>query len=238
MKKNFKKYLCFILVVIMISSGSISAFASVSESSTMTENGYSWSLVEQTKDSQKYEIINLKTGDIEYLIQEEKDGEVVYTSISPDNEVFTIKDENGYIAVRNSDNRIVQMVIDPDATEKQIEEIIELEGLVRGSGDYGDWMTYTTYASTNIATFIVGVVSAILAYIAHVDKDLNLIISIATSVVILCLPTVYFKGDRNIRYSFDGLTLQEQYVTTFYTVSNYTNSLGTVTSAIVTRIMK
>ena len=51
MKKNFKKHLCFILVVIMIISGSISAFASVSESSTMTENGYSWSLVEKTKDS-------------------------------------------------------------------------------------------------------------------------------------------------------------------------------------------
>ena len=238
MKKNFKKHLCFILVVIMIISGSISAFASVSESSTMTENGYSWSLVEKTKDSLKYEIVNLKTGDIEYLIQEEKDGEVVYTSISPDNEVYTIKEENGYIAVRNSDNRIVQMVIDPDATENQVEEIIELEGLVRGSGDYGDWLTYTMYGNTSITSVLVGVVAAILAYIAHVGEGLSLIISIATVIVAELLPVVYYKRDRNIRYSFDGLTLQEQYITTFYSVSNYTDEIGTVTSDIVTRIMK
>ncbi len=238
MKKNFKKYLCFILVVIMISSGSISAFASISESSTMTENGYSWSLVEQTKDSQKYEIINLKTGDIEYLIQEEKDGEVVYTSISPDNEVFTIKDENGYISVRNSDNRIVQMVIDPDATEKQIEEIIELEGLVRGSGDYGDWMTYTIYDDTSIVSSLVGVIAGVLASIAHLSLLNSTLIGIATAIAAEFLPVVYYKLDRNIRYSFDGLTLQEQYVTTFYRVSNYTDEIGTVTSDIVTRIMK
>jgi hypothetical protein len=113
-----------------------------------------------------------------------------------------------------------------------------LEGLVRGSGDFGDWLTYTMYGNTGTLGSLVSVVAGILAYIAHVGEGFSLIISIATAVVAELLPVVYYKRDSNIRYSFDGLTLQEQYVTTFYRVSNYTDEINTVTSDIVRRIMK
>ena len=96
-----------------------------------------------------------------------------------------------------------------------------MEGLVRGSGDFGDWLTYTMYGNTGTLGTLVGVVAGILAYIAHVSAGLSLIISIATAVVAELLPRAYFNRDRNIRYSFDGLTLQEQYITTFYSVSMF-----------------
>jgi len=211
-----KKVISMVLVLMLMLSSINVAFANESSRKVIKVNGYTVTVVADTIDYKKLEIIHDDTQKIEILESIKEGTEWKYISTVED-EIYYMEKKGDHFLISDENKNIIQ---DIDLSESFTN--IKGENLVTPYADWGDKVYFE--GNTGVIVGALGVVIAIVAAKAQVSTDNSIAIAIATYIISLVTPIGYFKGYFQTKWE-DAMLYTRKY-TTFYEYRNYTGQIG------------
>lgn len=211
-----KKVISIVLVLMLMLSSINVAFANESSRKVIKANGYTVTVVADTIDYKKLEILHDDTQKIEILESIKEGTEWKYISTVED-KIYYMEKKGDHFLISDENKNIIQ---DIDLSESFIN--IKSENLVTPYADWGDKVYFE--GNTGVIVGALGVAIAIVAAKAQVSVDNSIAISIATYIIALISPIGYYKGYFQTKWE-DGMYYTRRY-TTFYEYSNYTGQIG------------
>lgn len=214
---RLKKVISIFLVLMLVLSSINVAFANESSRNVIKVNGYTVTVVADTKDYKKLEILHDDIQKIEILESFKEGTEWKYISTVED-EIYYMEKKGDHFLISNENKNVMQ---DIDLSESFIN--IKSENFsVTPYADWGDKVSFE--GNTGVIVGVLSAAIAIVAAIAEVSVNDSIAITIATTIISLASPIGYYKGYYQTKWE-DGMYHTRRY-TTFYEYSNYTGQIG------------
>lgn len=198
---------------------------------------YSIKTLVDSENYRKWEFTNNKTGEIEYLIGENKGEKLVYTSISSENEktLITRTEEGVTVESKNKEDRFIPAEKEEPSENKVLTNTEDQIGTMvvpnPGSGEWRHAYSSDYYGSGSLDTTIMSVGVGIIVAIATMNWAYGGIAGVATTIV----SGIWAAGQDEFWY------LRETYIsntdpkglvraknTKYYAYPDYTNYKGSL----------
>lgn len=214
---GLKKVLSMLMVVMLMLSSVKVAFAFEGSRKVIRVNGYTVTVVADTENYQKLEILHDDTQKVEMLESIKEGIEWKYISIVEGEKYYMEKNGDHFLIF--SDNK--NIIQDIDLSRSFIN--IKMENLsVTPDADWGNKVYFE--GNTGVIVGLIGAAIAIVAAIARVPAGHSIAITVATTIIGLATPIGYYKGYFQTKWE-DAMYHTRRY-TTFYKYSNYTGQIG------------